>query len=100
MSRFISLSNEIKLLLEEIVFSNELHSKWLNKLSYLENCGARKIASCEHPTLVKEEMLKHAAEEFRHAHYLKRQIKRVSLMRMTTYSLSNMLGGVSSLNYL
>ena len=50
------------------------HAKWLNTLSFLENCGARKIAACEHPTLVKEEMLKHAAEEFRHAHHLKRQI--------------------------
>ena len=100
MNGFISCSNNIKTLLETVVCSSILHSKWLNTLSYLENCGARKIAQCEHPTLVKEEVLKHAAEEFRHAHYLKRQIKRVSLESMQTYSLCNMLGGIASLNYL
>jgi hypothetical protein len=100
MKGFISFSQEIKALLEMIVCSNSLHSKWLNTLSYLENCGARKIAFCEHPTLVKEEMLKHAAEEFRHAHYLKRQIQKVSSEEMEDYSLSNMLGRISSLNYL
>lgn len=90
----------IKDLLIPIVSSSKLHAKWLNTLSYLENCGARKIAACEHPTLVKEEMLKHAAEEFRHAHYLKRQIAKISSDPMDTYSLSLMLGGIATLNYL
>ncbi|MBA3603022.1 MAG: hypothetical protein H0W50_05145 [Parachlamydiaceae bacterium] len=80
--------------------SNELHAKWLNTLSYLENCGARKIAACEHPTLVKEEMLKHAAEEFRHAHHLKRQIKKISDETMEDYSLGTLLGGKLTLQYL
>lgn len=87
-------------LLSAIVASDELHAKWLNTLSFLENCGARKIAACEHPTLVKEEMLKHAAEEFRHAHYLKRQIQKVSPCPMETYSSSLMLGGIPTLHYL
>ncbi|MBS0645544.1 MAG: hypothetical protein JSR97_02995 [Verrucomicrobia bacterium] len=80
--------------------SHELHAKWLNTLSYLENCGARKIAACEHPTLVKEEMLKHAAEEFRHAHHLKRQITRIFHLPMPSYLPSCLLGGSSTLNYL
>lgn len=100
MSSFTSFNKQIEQLLTTIVNSNELHAKWLNTLSFLENCGARKIAACEHPTLVKEEMLKHAAEEFRHAHYLKRQIERVSSNRMETYSLSLMLGGSATLHYL
>lgn len=87
-------------LLTRIVSSDELHAKWLNTLSFLENCGARKIAACEHPTLVKEEMLKHAAEEFRHAHYLKRQIQRIWTRPMETYSLDSMLGGMATLHYL
>lgn len=90
--------------LEETVYtivSNPiLHAKWLNTLSYLENCGARKIASCEHPTKVKEEMLKHAAEEFRHAYYLKQQLSKVYHGSMDTYSLETMLGGFKSLHYL
>ncbi len=100
MTSFTSYSIVIKQLLVNVVASDELHAKWLNTLSFLENCGARKIAACEHPTLVKEEMLKHAAEEFRHAHHLKRQIEKVSSNRMETYSVSLMLGGRSTLHYL
>lgn len=87
-------------LLNKIVKSNYLHAKWLNTLSYLENCGARKIAACEDPTKVREEILKHASEEFRHAHYLKKQISKVSQVSLQDYSLSNLIGGVSSLQYL
>ncbi|MCC5832783.1 MAG: ferritin-like domain-containing protein [Chlamydiales bacterium] len=64
--------------LRYLIKDRERHVKWLNTLSYLENCGARKIAEAEHPTLVRREMLKHAAEEFRHAHYLKEQIKKLT----------------------
>jgi hypothetical protein len=84
----------------QIVLNPILHAKWLNTLSYLENCGARKIAGCEHPTKVKEEMLKHAAEEFRHAYYLKQQIGKICDIPMDTYSLDTMLGGFKSLHYL
>ena len=100
MKSFISFTNPLKQLLTPIVGSYKLHSKWLNTLSFLENCGARKIAACEHPTLVKTEMLKHAAEEFRHAHYLKRQIERVTSESLNTYSLSDMLGGTATTHYL
>jgi len=87
-------------LLNEIVQSDILHAKWLNTLSYLENCGARKIAACEHPTLVKEEMLKHASEEFRHSHYLKKQIKKVSSFHFPDFRLCSLLGRISTLQYL
>lgn len=100
MTSFISFAKQIEKLLTTIVASNELHAKWLNTLSFLENCGARKIAACEHPTLVKEEMLKHAAEEFRHAHHLKRQIEKISSNSLDTYSLSFILGGTATLHYL
>lgn len=86
-------------LLEKIVNSPRLHGLWINTLSYLENCGARKIASCEHPTLVKEEMLKHAAEEFRHAFYLKSQLARIG-QELPDYRLSSLLGGFSAYHYL
>ncbi|MDR3623528.1 MAG: hypothetical protein P4L16_00100 [Chlamydiales bacterium] len=100
MTSFTSNAYQIEQLLTTIVASNTLHAKWLNTLSFLENCGARKIAACEHPTLVKEEMLKHAAEEFRHAHHLKCQIKRVSSNPMDTYSPFFMLGEAAALHYL
>lgn len=100
MTTFISSLDVLKELLPVIVASPKLHGRWLNTLSYLENCGARKIAACEHPTLVKEEMLKHASEEFRHAHYLKRQIERIYAEPLEDYSLPNLLGSWASFNYL
>lgn len=87
--------------LAEIVADQQLHARWLNTLSYLENCGARMIASCEHPTKVKEEMLKHAAEEFRHAYHLKRQLRKLTLaFPLRDYSLPTLLGGCYSKHYL
>jgi len=101
MTPFISFSDPLTILLKSIVQDNVLHAKWLNTLSFLENCGARKIAACEHPTLVKEEMLKHAAEEFRHAHHLKRQIERIpSPCSMETYCSAYLLGIPATRHYL
>lgn len=97
---FFSFEDDWRQLLNHFVNDSELHAKWLNTLSYLENCGARKIAACEHPTKVKEEILKHAAEEFRHAHYLKSQITRVTDKKLENFSDMNMLGGFATLHYL
>lgn len=94
------MKKKLTSLLIEIVRNDILHAKWLNTLSYLENCGARKIAACEHSTLVKEEMLKHAAEEFRHSHYLKKQIKRISSFPFLNYCNSSILGGINTIQYL
>ncbi len=99
MNNFISLQAPLQNLIEAVLSCNEKHGKWLNTLSYLENCGARKIAACEHSSMVKEEMLKHAAEEFRHAHYLKKQLNRLGV-RLVDYNLSSLLGGWESMHYL
>lgn len=100
MKTFISFCENFRKLLPLIVNSHQKHIKWLNTLSFLENSGARKIAACQHPTLVKEEMLKHAAEEFRHAFYLKRQIAKVLPVSLENYALDNLIGGVKTLHYL
>ncbi|MDP1835231.1 MAG: hypothetical protein Q8K75_04795 [Chlamydiales bacterium] len=92
----MSLKNK----LSQIMADPWQHAKWLNTLSYLENCGAKLMAGCEHPTLVKEEMLKHAAEEFRHAYVLKNQIAKVHPDGIDTYRVDTLLGGYSSLQYL
>lgn len=64
----------MKNLLNHIVLEPKLHVKWLNTLSFMENAGARKISACKHKTFVNLIQLKHAAEEHRHAYYLKKQI--------------------------
>lgn len=100
MNLSLNATETMSQLLMTILSSSQLHAKWLNTLSFLENCGARKIAACEHPTLVREEVLKHASEEFRHAYYLKRQIERVSSDPMDNYSLPFLLGGMATWHYL
>lgn len=90
----------LQTLLDTIIQDTDKHARFINAVSYLENCGARKIAACEHPTLVREEILKHASEEFRHAHYLKKQIGRITEKVLPDYSLSNIVGGFSTLHYL
>lgn len=98
--KFNSFKSDFLAFLPKIIECPLKHARWLNTLSYLENCGARKIANCEHPTLVREEILKHAAEEFRHAYYLKRQIRKLSTDILDTYHSSYLLGGINSLHYL
>ena len=61
-----------------IVMHPTLHARLLNTLSMMENAGAKKIKNCEHPVLVNEIILKHSAEEARHAYYLKKQIQKIS----------------------
>ena len=43
----------------------------------MENAGARKISACEDKVKTGIIQLKHAAEEHRHAYYLKKQIKKL-----------------------
>jgi hypothetical protein len=52
------------------------------------------------PYCITLEELKHAAEEFRHAHYLKRQITRVIADPLVDYSLPCLLGGRNTRHYL
>lgn len=86
-------------LIAHFIEDPSLHAKWLNTLSYLENSGAKKIAKCQHKTLVKEEILKHAAEEFRHAWFLKKQSAKV-FAPFKNYDPTNILGGFYTLHYL
>ncbi len=88
----------MELYLRYLILDNQRHIQWLNTLSYLENCGARKIAEAEHPTLVRREMLKHAAEEFRHAHHLKEQMKKLTPEPPADYQ--DILGGHHTRRYL
>lgn len=77
--------------LENIVNDNTLHSKWLNTLSYMENAGAKKISASEHKEEVSLLILKHAAEEHRHAYYLKKQLAKLDENLCKTYRNAELL---------
>ncbi|MDQ0594186.1 bacterioferritin (cytochrome b1) [Chryseobacterium ginsenosidimutans] len=87
-------------LLKRIVLDNETHAKWLNTLSFMENAGARKISACEHPTKVTLIQLKHAAEEHRHAYYLKKQIGKLDSELCKTYESQELLASIATRQYL
>src|ERR1700749_1950038 len=77
---------ELNNILPAIIADNELHAKWLNTLSLMENTGARKISASEDPVTVTYIILKHAAEEHRHAFYLKKQIEKTGKELCPTYA--------------
>ncbi|MBP2619233.1 hypothetical protein [Chryseobacterium jejuense] len=87
-------------LLRRIVQDGSTHAKWLNTLSFMENAGARKISKCEHPVLVTQIQLKHAAEEHRHAYYLKKQIGKIDPELCKTYESRELLAPVATRQYL
>jgi hypothetical protein len=73
-------------ILPTIIADNQLHARWLNTLSLMENTGARKISASEDPATVTYIILKHAAEEHRHAFYLKKQIEKTGKNSCPTYA--------------
>ncbi|MFM2326788.1 MAG: hypothetical protein RIR31_990, partial [Bacteroidota bacterium] len=83
-----------------VVKDNHLHARWLNTLSMMENAGAKKIKKCEHPVLTTEIILKHAAEEARHAYYLKKQIQKINKNSCPTYEKQYLLAPKMSFYYL
>jgi hypothetical protein len=91
---------QLQEILDIIVPSDELHGKWLNSLSMMENTGARKISKYEHPVFTDIIVLKHAAEEARHAYYLKKQIGKLEGVSCPDYSYPYLLAPVESYHYL
>ncbi len=92
----MSLNN----ILPKIVADNKLHAKWLNTLSLMENTGARKISASEDPVTVTYIILKHAAEEHRHAFYLKKQIEKTGKDLCPTYATEYLIAPAYSKYYL
>lgn len=90
----------IKPFLEQIVTDEAMHTRWLNTLSMMENTGARKISAAEDRIKVDMLMLKHAAEEARHAYFLKKQIQKISPGTCPDYSPEFLLAPYESLAYL
>jgi hypothetical protein len=87
-------------IVDRIVQSDEMHMKWLNSLSMMENTGARKISKYEHPVHTNIIVLKHAAEEARHAYYLKKQIGKLGKDACLDYSYQYLLAPIESHHYL
>lgn len=66
----------------------------------MENTGARKISASEDPVTVTYIILKHAAEEHRHAFYLKKQIEKSGKDLCPTYADEYLVAPACSKYYL
>lgn len=93
-------SDTLQSILEVIISKPILHAKWLNTLSFMENIGARKISKFEHRTETNLTILKHAAEEARHAYFLKKQISKIGDTFCPTYQKDFILAPNESFDYL
>lgn len=91
---------ELKPVLQRLVADPHLHARLLNTFSLMENTGARKISEGENPVTVTLIVLKHAAEEHRHAYYLKKQIAKLGDNLCPDYSQKYLLDGLRSRQYL
>ncbi len=91
---------KIDKIITKIVSNKDVHAKWLNTLSMMENTGSRKISACEHKIDVTVSVLKHASEEARHAYFLKTQIKKLVPSGYDSYSLKDILAPMASYQYL
>ena len=87
-------------ILPAIVANPQIHAKWLNTLSLMENTGARKISASEDSETVTYIILKHAAEEHRHAFYLKKQLEKLGENLCPTYAADYLLAPRDSKFYL
>lgn len=77
--------------LRTIVRQPDLHARFMNMLSMLEHMGSRKIMVSQmkdHRNMT-EDMLKHLAEEARHAYFFKRQAERVAKKSLPGYTDDN-----------
>lgn len=91
---------ELEQLLLKVVSNDDTHARFLNTLSLQENIGARKISANELPETSTYMVLKHAAEEHRHAFYLKKQIAKLNAAACPTYEPDYLLAPYSSKYYL
>ncbi len=95
------MNDKLKKIISTVIKNDKQHARWLNTLSMMENTGARKISASEHKNHVTLMILKHAAEEARHAFYLKKQISKVAqINQFNNYSPATLLSPLTSLQYL
>jgi hypothetical protein len=86
--------------LEAIGASSLLRARFLNTLSYMEHIGATKIARSQSGPQADFITLKHAAEEARHAFFLKKLCHKVDAQACPDYGPAHLLAPVQSRQYL
>ena len=85
--------------LTDIVTRPADHARFMNMLSMLEHMGSRKIMVSQMNRTLTEDVLKHLAEEARHAYFFKRQAERIAKKPLDGYTEDNTMERVPALMY-
>jgi hypothetical protein len=96
----IDASLRLHEILSRIVPHADLHARLLNTLSYMEHIGATKIAKTQSGPKATFISLKHAAEEARHAFYLKKLSLKVAPDACPDYDFAYLMAPLASRQYL
>jgi hypothetical protein len=94
------LEQRLRNVMEAIGREDVLRARFLNTLSYMEHIGATKIARSQSGPAADFMTLKHAAEEARHAFYLKKLCLKVRSHDCPDYTFPFLLAPVLSRQYL
>ncbi len=87
-------------ILDTVMQNASIHAKWLNTLSMMEHIGAVKITRRQGGQNAGLLVLKHAAEESRHAFFLKKLSDRIAPGFCPDYSAGSLIAAVFSKQYL
>ncbi len=72
--------------LRTVIAQPEAHTRFLNLLSLLEHIGSRKIMLSQMKGILTQDILKHLAEETRHAFFFKREAEKLAGHKLEGYS--------------
>ncbi len=78
--------------LKTVIAQPEDHTRFLNLLSLLEHVGSRKIMLSQMKGILTQDILKHLAEETRHAFFFKREAEKLAGRKLEGYSDAETLG--------
>lgn len=96
----LELENRLRKVLDLVGKDRMMRAKLLNTLSYMEHIGATKIARSQSGASADFMTLKHAAEEARHAFFLKKLCFKIDAASFPDYSFSNLMAPINTRQYL
>lgn len=85
------LEHHVRATLDTIIATPDHHAAFLNMLSLMEHLGSRKIMNSQNPVTMDQDILKHLAEEARHAFFFKRQAEKMAGHPLPAYTADNTL---------
>lgn len=92
-------NNQLNALLVQLITHPGLHARFLNTLSFMELCGAQKLARLGKSITASTFWLEHVAEEYRHAFFLRSLAGKLH-HHFDAYTTENTLALMASKNYI